>query len=594
MSYQVLARKWRPQKLEDVVGQEHIIRSLQNSLREDRVGHAYIFSGTRGIGKTSVARLFAKSLRCTERLADGNACGKCSACEDFNTSSSMNIIEIDGASNNSVEDVRDLIGNIQYVPTTGKYKVYIIDEVHMLSTSAFNALLKTLEEPPSHAVFILATTEPDKLLGTVLSRCQRFDFRNAEIKDLVAHIKHIASVENIKFENDNLITELAKLGSGSFRDTLSLLDQVLSFSIDGNITEEIFARSLGIARIETMKSIIDGIVNGNVEALSAAYRSALYENVSAKNIAKAILETAFQIVIAKDYKDFNRVSSKISAENFEKIGRAEIYWIYEVLSTDITWAISSMCPEDALELVFRKVALRHEFMAEVQGGAQVAQGKPVTNSVAAPISKSVPVEQPVSKLEVVEAPVEVVKPEAEPIKIVIPMPEPESTTEKIEEVVEEVQAPSIEKEKSNEPKDWNGFLSFLRSVSPAASANLEQGNLLSPISYTAEMLSVELGYPMSSKVFYDYLNEKEAFDKLMNNLSNYFQIDHGKIDLKIQLVGKEEAEEQQFKSKIEIKYEAEQERLKQMETNLVNDPVIKHAETIFNSKVDKITLNDKK
>ncbi len=577
MSYQVLARKWRPQKLEDVVGQEHIIRSLQNSLREDRVGHAYIFSGTRGIGKTSVARLFAKSLRCTNRSEDGNACGQCAACDDFNTNSSMNIIEIDGASNNSVEDVRDLIGNIQYVPTTGKYKVYIIDEVHMLSTSAFNALLKTLEEPPSHAVFILATTEPEKLLGTVLSRCQRFDFRNAEIKDLVVHIKNIAAVEGIKFENENLIIELSKLGNGSFRDTLSLLDQVLSFSVDGNITEDIFSRSLGIARTETLKSIIDGIVNSNVESLSTAYRSALYENVSAKNIAKSILEIAFQIVIAKDYKDFNRVSSKISAENFEKIGRAEIYWIYEVLTTDISWAITSICPEDALELVFRKIALRHEFMAEVQGGAQVAPGKPEAKVVTEEV-KVAP--EPIKKIE--EKPVQ---------KIIIPIPEaipPKEVEEVVEAKVEE------KKEETSGPKDWNSFLSFLRSVSPAASANLEQGNLLSPISYSSDFLSVELGYPMSSKVFFDYLNEKEAYDKLMNNLVNYFEIDSSKIELKVQLVGIEEAQEQQFKSKIEIKYEAEQVRLKEMESDLVNDPVIKHAETIFSSKVDKITLNDKK
>ena len=248
MSYQVLARKWRPKRFEEVVGQEHVTRSLQNSLKSAKLAHAYLFTGTRGVGKTTIARLFGKAIRCENRGPDMNPCLQCNPCKDIESAYSLDYQEIDGASNNSVDNVRELIENVRYLPAIGSHKIYVIDEVHMLSTAAFNALLKTLEEPPEHVIFIFATTEAQKLLGTILSRCQRFDLRNVPVDVLTAHLKVIIQKESIKFSDERFIERLAVYGKGSVRDALSLLDQVLSLAGEGPITDAVFFPSLGLAR----------------------------------------------------------------------------------------------------------------------------------------------------------------------------------------------------------------------------------------------------------------------------------------------------------------------------------------------------------
>ena len=236
MSYVALYRKFRPSTFEEVKGQDHIVKTLKNQMRTDRLGHAYLFCGTRGTEKTSVAKILAKAVNC-EHPVDGSPCNECPTCRAIQAGTSMNVIEIDAASNNGVDNIREIREEVAYRPTEGRFKVYIIDEVHMLSTGAFNALLKTLEEPPSYVIFILATTEANKIPITILSRCQRYDFHRISLETIAARLQELMDAEGIRAE-EKALRYVAKAGDGSMRDALSLLDQCIAFHYGEELTYE--------------------------------------------------------------------------------------------------------------------------------------------------------------------------------------------------------------------------------------------------------------------------------------------------------------------------------------------------------------------
>src|SRR5271163_4109613 len=243
MSYVVLARKWRPNRFAEMVGQEHVLRALGNALDSGKVHHAFLFTGTRGVGKTTIARILAKSLNCETAGVSSNPCGVCAACREIDEGRFVDLIEVDAASRTKVDETRELLDNVQYAPTRGRYKVYLIDEVHMLSNHSFNALLKTFEEPPPHVKFLLATTDPQKLPVTVLSRCLQFNLKNMPAEIIVTHLQSILAQENISYQTPGL-WQLARSADGSMRDALSLLDQAIAYG-NGQVNEADIYAMLG-------------------------------------------------------------------------------------------------------------------------------------------------------------------------------------------------------------------------------------------------------------------------------------------------------------------------------------------------------------
>ena len=262
MAYTALYRKWRPKDFEDVKGQDHIVTALKNQIKTGRIGHAYLFCGTRGTGKTTIAKILAKAVNC-EHPVDGSPCGECAVCHSIDSGSSMNVVEIDAASNNGVDNIREIRETVQYSPSEGRYRVYIIDEVHMLSTGAFNALLKTLEEPPSYVIFILATTEAHKIPVTVLSRCQRYDFRRISGETIAMRLKEMAGAEGIEADDD-AIRYVAKKGDGSLRDAISLFDQCVAFYYGQRLDYDKVLTALGAVDNEVFSAFFRNLIQGDV------------------------------------------------------------------------------------------------------------------------------------------------------------------------------------------------------------------------------------------------------------------------------------------------------------------------------------------
>jgi len=359
MSYLVLARKWRPQTFDEIRGQEHIVRALRNGIASGRIAHAYIFTGTRGVGKTSAARVFAKALNC-ETGPTPSPCGKCDSCLSIPEGRHPDVLEIDGASNNGVEDVRRLRDIVRYPPSQGKYSIYIIDEVHMLSTGAFNALLKTLEEPPPHVVFIFATTDPHKVPVTILSRCQQYDFKRLSTKELTGLLSDIATSEKISIEDKSLLS-IAREAEGSVRDSQSLLDQVVSYAGD-NVTYQDVKDVLGVVDRDLLFSLAEAILLKDGAAVLSLLSEAERYGVDVKRFSIDLQDLFRDLAVTKSVEDSAPLTDLVGEEASRaqtlvgEVKWEELHALFDMLSIGVERLRLATRPGVLLEMTLLKMA----------------------------------------------------------------------------------------------------------------------------------------------------------------------------------------------------------------------------------------------
>ncbi len=361
-SYVVLARKWRPSQFSDIGGQGPVVRTMMNAIQSERIHHAYLLTGSRGIGKTSIARIFAKAVRCPNAKWDGTwlrSCNECSSCREIAAGSSVDVIEIDGASNNGVDAVREIRESAKFMPSSGTRKIYIIDEVHMLTTQAFNALLKTLEEPPAHVVFILATTEPHKIPGTILSRCQRFDLKRFTAAQVATRLEEVARGEGLEIDAGALAL-LSRAADGSMRDALSLLDQVIAFT-GKKISAAAVRESVGLIEGQTLLAIIHGIFardpKSAIERVDAAYRA----GHDLKLLTKNLLEYLHAAILSKI--GLQSSGLELDAEEAAELAKVaklreleEIELFFQAFQNGVEWVARSPQPKLVLEVLIVKCA----------------------------------------------------------------------------------------------------------------------------------------------------------------------------------------------------------------------------------------------
>ena len=384
--YIVSARKYRPQNFESVIGQNSLTTTLKGAIETNHLAHAYLFCGPRGVGKTTCARIFAKTINCFHPKENGEACDECDSCISFNEQRSMNIIELDAASNNGVDNMRSFIEKVQIPPQMGKYKVFIIDEVHMLSTDAFNAFLKTLEEPPAHAIFILATTEKHKIIPTILSRCQIYEFSRITINDIVSNLKQIAEKEGITADEDSL-NVIAQKADGAMRDALSIFDQVVNFC-GGNITYDKTIQNLNVLDYDYYFKIVDALLEGKVKDTLLIFDKILSKGFEGQYFVDGLASHIRDLMVSKDEETIKllEVSKNIEARYKEQSAKCTLPWLYKALELandcDINYR-NSRNKRLLVEVMFIRIANLAE------GGIELKKDKPELPLIAVAASPAV-------------------------------------------------------------------------------------------------------------------------------------------------------------------------------------------------------------
>lgn len=526
MSYTALYRKFRPSSFDEVKGQDHIVRTLKNQIESGRAGHAYLFCGTRGTGKTSVAKVLAKAVNC-EQPVNGAPCNKCSMCKEIAAGASMNVIEIDAASNNGVDNIRQVIEEVAYPPTKGNYKVYIIDEVHMLSIGAFNALLKTLEEPPSYVMFILATTESHKVPVTIMSRCQRYDFKRITRTEIANHLKELAQAEGLEFE-DKAFDYIAKQADGSMRDALSLLDQCIAFNFGNALTYEKVLEVLGTVDIGVFYSLLEAVHSGDTTgAIRVIDDIVLY----GKELSQFVLDFTWYlrnlmlIGISDDMEEVLDASAE-SIQDMKKQAQAvEPEFLIRCINrlSELSAVLRTTTQKRVMTEVYIIKLCKPEMEADIEGLTdrvrQLEAKLEGKNFVAVAHSTKnseynndrKPVYEQEKQTPVLQK-TEQVEKEASPVQVSNSEPIREKTVQPISPQTQAKTATSSSDIVRSWPKILNTFKGFDRTMLEEASVAMDEDDVLT------------LAYPKSADFTYNYVQQFGMLDKISEVIKKHFGV----------------------------------------------------------------------
>lgn len=558
----MIARRYRPQELDELIGQEHVRQTLLNALKSDRLHHALIFSGPRGTGKTSTARILAKTIRCPN-VKDYVPCHKCKECEDIATGRSLDVIEIDGASHNGVDSVRELRDSVGFMPSSGTKKIYIIDEVHMLSTSAFNALLKTLEEPPEHVLFIFATTEIHKLPATILSRCQRFDFRRIPTKVIAEHLGSICQRENIKAEPEALWS-IARLGDGSMRDSQSLLDQSILFT-NSELTAEKVQQVLGLIDRNLLFETLSAVLNRNHESLMTILKKLLDSGFDPKIFVQSLLEQVRNLLILQTFSSKQETLIDLADSEITQLknlsGAFSNEDLHLLFDMTLKGANDLVRANDPL-LVLEMLLLRMAEAPRIKNIQEMLQAGPRVIGSAG-LSKPAPTRSAPTRTPAATKP-------AQPRESA-PMPTEQHTPASV------VASPTPPPDAPQEVR-WKDVVEKIKAVNGMIGAQLENCSLIS-----TDNNKLILGVPEKLKFLYDKLNQPDFKKKVANYLATFWG---NQYQIEVQIAGqdtnaaattpKQVAEKQESIRQDEVK--------KQIEAH----PFVQNAKKMFKAEIKSI------
>jgi len=510
MSYLVLARKWRPQRFEDIAGQGHITRTLQNAIRTNRIAHAYLFTGVRGVGKTTAARILAKALNC-EHGPTLDPCNNCGQCQEITNGNSIDVLEIDGASNRGIDEVRQIIENARYQPAKSRFKIYIIDEVHQVTKDAFNALLKTLEEPPPFVKFILATTEPHRLPETILSRCQRYDFRRIPMREIVQRLGEISKQEGLQITEAALLL-LAREADGSMRDAQSLLEQAFAFADpDGGksgkaIDEQLLHDVLGIAERELLYELSGAVIAGDAKRCIELIAEVVVQGRDLCRLSRDLVEHFRNLLVARLYKEQeSRLSSPVS----KTIAGGELLDLTDQEISELNGQVSNLSTDVLLDYF--------NFMAAADEEVARAANPRFTLEVAlvrlATLPQTLPIGELLERLEKLE------KKLSGGVRTVVPSPRGEAAEPPRRAPQAESAPTASESNKdSNDEKVWRELVAFVGKEKKFLASHLEAGTVL-------ELTPGQIKIGFSERHHLSYLQDAEHLSALQDLASRFFARD---------------------------------------------------------------------